>query len=1199
MQTCHFIFLMNFLKKCVLPVLFLFAMANVFGQPVLPITKKGERPFIDFYKVPASAFTPNKIHVKFIPAYRNNCRLAASDHTENTAFNISSVDSLNKLFGVKRINSLFKEGQVSVVSKRQSSNGSLLQSVVANKAVEEEALIKKHQSWGFDLWFELAFSSEIDIKNILRAYQQTKVFEVVEPLYKAAVIGCKTERKDNQQIPPPPPFVTNDPLFGLQWNLHNTGQIDGTPGKDIDIMNAWGITTGDTEVIVSVHDEAINVNHPDLAQNIAKGKSFNFVNNTDSLTADDSHGSHCGGIIAEVSNNGEGLSGIAGGNGSVNSGARLMSCEIFGPKETFGGFPQSMVYAADKGVAISSNSWGEATLGDVYQVEDLDAIDYFIANGGGKVLNGGVVVFAAGNDSSNRRIYPGVYSPVICVAATNNQDKKSFYSDYGNWVDISAPGGEGWWGGGIFAADNVAYSNSSGTSFACPQVAGVAALVASVLKGKASANDVREILLSTTDNHYPLNQNYKGMLGTGRLNAYSAVLKAQSLSTKKASSVNGFSAAGECNAIALNWNDTLGAEVIIAYNNEENLGVLTDGNSYGVGDRLIGGGTVIYKGKGNKFSFPLIDSVSEYHFKIWSVGSSKQYSFSKTTEAIIKPTVTAVGANALVQNFDLPPLYPTKIWHGSTSTYDFSSWIHTANDTSHTGAGDDYSMCLYNYKYNKKLGAVDTLSGPYIQVKGADSINLNFWHAYQFINRNLSYADTLEVVVSADCGKTYTSVWKKGGKELATVADTADKEFYPFGGLHKWKQDVINLAQFKTADKILVGFRGYNGEGNNLFLDNIKIDVFYKTDLAVTGISQPIATECNTSVSPQVLLKNTGIKAITSCHIGYQVDGGSVNKSSFAVNIPANDSASITLPVYLQEPGMHTINAFSYLPNNSIDNNPLNDTLQGTITVLPKSYLPLSESFEDSSFLSVGWLLKNKHEFSWLMTNAAASKGKSSVFVQNFRNYYLGETNDLLTAPITMSSPFDSLFLLFDVAASTVADTISSDTLQVDMTRDCGISWQTIYKKWGSTLATAPSTTVEFVPEAKQWRIDSLNLSKAINRGDVVRFRFRNCNNNRNNIYLDNVRCYATSKLLQEKGLLIYPNPFKGVLNIQHYTKPTSLQRIVVYNEKGQKVKVIDYELNASTSEVINMNNLPAGLYAIQLIYSDKKVTKKMLKLGN
>ena len=1168
-----------------------------FSQPVLPIIHKGNRPPIDINQVPETAFTPGKIHLKLLPKYRNNCHQLANNNAGNILFNIPSVDSLNKIYQVNKVNYLFKDIVSHEDAKIPKSTKELIEPDAVTKTLKEETLVKKHQSWGFDLWVEIILPPSTNIKKALLAYQQTNAFEVVEPVYKASIIGNKQTISGN----PPTPFTPNDPVLSLQWNLHNTGQYGGTPSKDIDMLDAWGITTGDTNVIVSVHDNAIGIDHPDLAQNIAKGKSFNFIDNNDTLTLNEGHGSHCAGIIAGVSNNGIGISGIAGGNGTINSGARLMSCEIFGPNNTFGGFPQSIVYAADNGAAISNNSWGY-DIPDVYEIEDLDAIDYFIANGGGNVLKGGIVVCASGNDSVEHRIYPGGYDQTMCVAATNNQDKKAYYSNFGKWVDINAPGGEGFWGGGIFSTDNTSYSSISGTSFACPHVAGVAALVASLVKGKASASDVREIVLSTTDNNYPLNPNYPSLLGTGRLNAYSAVLKAQSL-VNNASPISSFTATSNCNNITLSWNNTAGGNVIIAVNNTSEFGALVDGNTYNVGDALIGGGAVIYSGNGGSFSLPIVDSISEYDFKIWGVVNNNRYTFSKTIAAFIKPTITAVGDSALVQDFNLPPLFPTKTWHGTDTSYDNSSWIHTANDTvsENTGAGDAYSMCLYNYQYNTVLGAVDTLSGPMLHVKGADSIVLTYWHAYNFINKGLPYSDSLEVVVSADCGKTFTSVWKKGGKDLATIPDTAYQNFYPIRGLNQWKKDTINLSSFRNADNILIGFRGYNGKGNNLFLDNIKVAVHYKTDVAVAKIIQPDVSECDASIIPQIMLENVGINTITTCNIGYQIDGGGISTAHFSGSLKKDDSVMLNLPTQGLQPGTHSIKVFTYSPNNTTDNNTLNDTLMSTITVLPTYSLPYSESFENINYptTSLRWQLESPDNFDWRQTDTTASNGKTSMFAQNFRNYNLGDKNDLLTPPIDIYYPVDSIFLLFDVAAA--MDTSVKppyDTLQVDMTKDCGITWTTIYKKWGPILQTAPPNDSEFIPTSNQWRTDSLNLGNKIGRGDLIRFRFRDINNNGNDIYLDNVRFYSKLNLLQEKGFLIYPNPFKNYINIQHYSQPTNLRSIIVYNSIGQRVSTINYNGNANSNETINLSNLPSGLYVIQLIYTDKKVVDKMVKLN-
>lgn len=1138
----------------------------VFGQPIIPIVSKGSRPTIDIAKVPASAYKANRLNLKFQPQFRYNLEKIKTDASGNVLFGIALVDSLNKKYHLAKITSLF---------------GCILQ---------DGELYKQHQSWGFDLWYSVSFDGKVNVKEVLQAYKSTGAFDVVEPVYKAAI-----------QYNPPPPLVPNDPTFHYQWNLNNTGQYNGMAGKDISMLKAWSITTGDPDVIVSVHDNAINIHHPDLSQNIAVGFSHNFLDNNDSLTLNSSHGSHCAGIIGAVNNNGEGISGIAGGDGTTASGIRLMSCETFGPNDTSGGFAESLVYAADHGTSISNNSWGYDEP-DVYEEAVLDAIDYFCNNGGGKVLNGGVVVFAAGNNGKQWRIYPAGYERVISVAATGNQDKKASYSNYGNWLSLSAPGGEGYMEGGIFSTDNTSYSSGSGTSFAAPHVVGVAALVSSVLKGKASGSDVREILLSTTDNNYPQNPSFPNMLGTGRLNAYSALQKAQSFLNKTINPITNFNASYQCNNFNVNWTNSSNNTVIVAYNNNSNFGTLIDGSPYNVGDSLLGGGVIVYKGNGSNFNFPIVNAENQYSFKLWIAEGSK-YSFAKMAESFAKPIIKKAGINALMQTFDYPPLYPTKLWHGTNTKYDFSSWIHTANDTSSTGAGDDYSMCLYNYQLNTVLGAVDTLTSPQLRIKGADSVALTFWHAYQYRNRQHTYSDSLEVLVSSDCGNNSTSVWKKGGAELATVADSADKKFYPFGGIRKWKKDVVDLSAFSNAENIVIGFRGYNGKGNNLFLDNIAVSVLYKTDASILNVYAANDSACQNEGKVKVILGNKGLNSIKSCNFGYQIDGGIINVVHFSNNIVANDSAIVNLSLQASV-GVHLLKVFSFLPNNTVDNYTLNDTLITSFTILPIDTLPLSASFENNLLSSEGWQVTSQigNNFSWFRTNIASSKGNASVYAQNYVYTDYGLYQDLVSPTVNITHQIDSLFLLFDVAAAIQADSVNLariDTLQIDMTIDCGQSWTTIYKKWGDKLQTAMPMYTEFIPTATEWRTDSISLAGKATAGDQIRFRFRNIENGSNNIYLDNVRVFGKTlnTNLQEKGLLVYPNPFKNNLTIQHYLPPINLQTLTLLDTRGRKVRTIQYKGTAAATQTINLIGLQAGYYTLELVYTDKRVIKKLIKI--
>ncbi len=1131
---------------------------------------KGQRPFIDIDKVPASAFEQGMISIKFLPQFAGN---PIVHQQGNIHFNIPVIDSLNKFFHVTSAKQVFAS------------------------ILNDEERIEQHNAWGFNLWYRLQFPSFINIKQIIKAYTATGLFEVVEPKYKASLFVKAA-------------YTPNDPRFAEQWHFNNTGQNGGSAGKDISLAKAWDIETGKPDVIVSIHDQAIQLDHVDLAQNIAVGKSYNFIDNTPALTLSSSHGTHVAGTVAAVNNNAIGVSGIAGGNGSPSSGVRLMSCEVFGPANANNGFAESIVYAADNGACISTNSWGFSAP-DVYEVSVLDAIDYFCEYGGGNVLQGGLVVCAGGNSGIIGKVFPGAYERVICVAATNYKDEKSQYSTYGDWFDIAAPGGD-YSAGAVSAVLSTALNNeyifSDGTSMSCPHVTGVAALVASVLRGKASANDVRNILLTTTDNISDINPNYKALLGSGRLNAYKALLKAKAFSEGQLTPpVKLFRATYGCTQFNLNW-ATNGSsnKVVVAVNNSSDFGNPTDGSSYTAGTILPGGGKIIYAGTATFFTLPVTDTNSTFVFKIWNADNNNNYSFGKTMELFVKPTVIASGANALVQNFNFPPLYPTKIWRSNNTNF-LSSWIHTANDTAGMGAGDNYSMCRYNFNYDTQLGSNDTLSGPLLKVNGADSIILSFWRAYQFSNNGRTFSDTLEVVVSTDCGNTFSSVWKKGGAELATVTSNANIELRPFG-IDKWKQETIDLSIYKNQGKILIGFRGYNGRGNNLFLDNINVAVRFKNDAGISAIAQPSGTTCNTQIAPQVKIKNQGNNTITSIKLSYVIDGGNTVSSTLNLALKKDADTLVTLALQNIAAGSHILKLYTSLPNNIADEFVLNDTLTTSFTISPSLSLPLAESFESADFPPANWEINQQpaDNYTWQKTATAASKGNASAFMQNYLYRFNEARDDLITPSYQITQKTDSIFLLFDVAAATKESPFTTtkplDTLFVAISKDCGNTWTDIYKKWGNTLQSINQTqayTTQFVPTANQWRTDSLNISSLLQQGDVFKIRFSNIENYGNNIYLDNVRLYSKTLPagLLEKGYSIYPNPFKQQLVVHHAAAPSTLKNIVLYNATGKRIAMYTYNGAAPQIATITTAHLIAGVYSVQLIYSGKTVTEKLIKL--
>ena len=363
----------------------------------------------------------------------------------------------------------------------------------------------------------------------------------------------------------------NDPMLKDQWHYINTGKNSGAntavAGGDIAVKDAWTLTGGDRSIIVAVLDSPVKYDHPDLAPNMWKNEKEipnNGKDDDNNGYIDDiygwncekgngniswegarasGHGTHVAGIVAAVNGNGIGVSGVAGGTGN-NDGVRIMSCQIFvnGMSSNLDASANGFVYAAQNGASIAQCSFGliggdyktDKEYADLYGAE-YAGVQFFLdkENNNSDVLDGNIIIAAAGNERVARSSYPAALEEVISVTAIGPDYLPAVgYTNYGPGCNIAAPGGDFYIGDiteveanrsrvlstfiNTVRDENLGtpghdYVYMQGTSMACPHVSGVAALglsYAHKLGKRFTREEFTAMLLTSVNALDDLNKNF-------------------------------------------------------------------------------------------------------------------------------------------------------------------------------------------------------------------------------------------------------------------------------------------------------------------------------------------------------------------------------------------------------------------------------------------------------------------------------------------------------------------------------------------------------------------------------------------------------------------------------------------------------------------------------------------------------------------
>ncbi|MES2565625.1 MAG: T9SS type A sorting domain-containing protein [Bacteroidota bacterium] len=405
----------------------------------------------------------------------------------------------------------------------------------------------------------------------------------------------------------------------------------------------------------------------------------------------------------------------------------------------------------------------------------------------------------------------------------------------------------------------------------------------------------------------------------------------------------------------------------------------------------------------------------------------------------------------------------------------------------------------------------------------------------------------------------------------------------------------------------MVGF--IQDDGNKMVL---QAGLGQAAPVGVDALAQSFAglnpINCVPTATPQAIVKNNGVDAITTMTINAYVDAAAQTPFVFSGNIAAGATASITLnPLSGLTGGNHTFSV-NIVGVNAGDNNIGNNTKkQSFVVVSTYAAAPIVQTYSLATFPGTGWLLINSDagasNTTWARTTAVGAYGVTpagSAKYSFYNNANIGDIDELYMPAMSLTG-VTSPALKFDLAYATYLDgsTELNDGLDVKISTDCGASWNTIYSNSGAAMATAPTRTVAFVPTASQWTTVNIPLTTYANAAEVL-VKFVTINDFGNNLYIDNVNVSQLATGIKQvtnviEAVELFPNPTSNETALTVSLINESNVTVNIINNVGQVVYTSSAELSAGSSVLqLDTKNYASGIYNVIITSASGSVTKKL-----
>jgi len=597
-----------------------------------------------------------------------------------------------------------------------------------------------------------------------------------------------------------------------QWHLYK-----------IKAQEAWEYSKGSRQVKVAIVDDAVQITHPDLTNNIWVNPgeiANNGIDDDQNGYIDDvngydvggndndpmpnnnnfTHGTHTAGIAGATTNNNKGIASIG-----YNISLIPVKCTLPNQSSTTSiprGY-EGITYAAMAGADIISCSWGST----------------FSGNTGAQVVQfaqgkGAIIVAAMGNDNNEQLQYPASYSGVISVAATANNDTRSSYSNYHSTTIISAPGNYI-----NSTVTNDKYGSQSGTSMATPLVAGLLALMKSHMLG-IEVNDLKNCLINSADNIDVQNPNYAGKLGSGRINAEKSLQCVDNLKNVPPDIVFSLESSVFCPGSMVRFKAESGKGVIDSFYWEFPGGIPSFSTEAEPEIAFAGTGTQSF----------YLTVFNQYGSDKDSVINGISFSDQGTARALSSGFETALSGSIWTVNNDNPSF----------------GW-QDVNFIS--GADTNHAIKLNGYGSGKN-GLVSRLTSEELDFSDYGNSHLSFNFAYA--RRSATANDSLFIEISTDTGASFIRIYGANLSNELNVSGSSNGAFTPVSNA-QWCKDQglcmnVSLKRFNRAPSVIIRITHYGASnGNNLYLDDLLVEgncAVFNTKAAIAETSTKQIDAC-------------------------------------------------------------------------------------------------------------------------------------------------------------------------------------------------------------------------------------------------------------------------------------------------------------------------------------------------------------------